>query len=54
MSGASVGDAESDDVDPIAEADVYMAYGRDAQAEEILKEALGKDANRVAVHAKLL
>src|SRR5260221_13458626 len=31
-----------------------MAYGRDAQAEEILKEALAKDANRTAVHAKLL
>jgi pilus assembly protein FimV len=31
-----------------------MAYGRDAQAEEILKEALGKDANRVAAHVKLL
>ncbi|HEX2650245.1 MAG TPA: FimV/HubP family polar landmark protein [Burkholderiales bacterium] len=54
VSGASVGAAESDDVDPIAEADVYMAYGRDAQAEEILKEALAKDANRVGVHAKLL
>jgi pilus assembly protein FimV len=45
---------EAEEVDPIAEADVYMAYGRDAQAEEILKEALGKDANRVAVHVKLL
>ena len=54
VSGPSVGAAEADEVDPIAEADVYMAYGRDAQAEEILKEALGKDANRVAVHAKLL
>jgi pilus assembly protein FimV len=54
VSGSSVAPAESDDVDPIAEADVYMAYGRDAQAEELLKEALGKDANRVAVHAKLL
>jgi pilus assembly protein FimV len=31
-----------------------MAYGRDAQAEEILKEALQKDANRIPVHAKLL
>src|SRR5258705_2946755 len=31
-----------------------MAYGRDAQAEEILKEALAKDASRVNVHAKLL
>jgi pilus assembly protein FimV len=46
--------AEAEEVDPIAEADVYMAYGRDAQAEEILKEALGKDPNRLAVHAKLL
>jgi pilus assembly protein FimV len=56
-SEASVGVAvapESDEVDPIAEADVYMAYGRDAQAEEILKESLAKDPNRVAVHAKLL
>ena len=54
VSGVSVGAGESDEVDPIAEADVYMAYGRDAQAEEILKEALGKDANRIPVHAKLL
>ena len=45
---------EAEEVDPIAEADVYMAYGRDAQAEEILKEALQKDPNRTAVHAKLL
>jgi pilus assembly protein FimV len=45
---------EAEEVDPIAEADVYMAYGRDAQAEEILKEALGKDPNRLAVHMKLL
>jgi pilus assembly protein FimV len=45
---------EAEEVDPIAEADVYMAYGRDAQAEEILKEAIAKDASRVPVHAKLL
>jgi pilus assembly protein FimV len=45
---------ETEEVDPIAEADVYMAYGRDAQAEEILKEALQKDAKRTAVHVKLL
>jgi pilus assembly protein FimV len=54
VSGVSVGGGESDEVDPIAEADVYMAYGRDAQAEEILKEALAKDPNRIAVHSKLL
>jgi pilus assembly protein FimV len=45
---------EAEEVDPIAEADVYMAYGRDAQAEEILREALQKDPNRTPVHAKLL
>lgn len=42
------------DVDPVAEADVYLAYGRDLQAEEILKEALRTNPNRVAIHAKLL
>jgi len=42
------------DVDPVAEADVYLAYGRDLQAEEILKEALRSTPNRVAIHAKLL
>jgi pilus assembly protein FimV len=51
---ASVGGMGGDEVDPIAEADVYMAYGRDAQAEEILKEAIEKDPNRVNVHEKLL
>ncbi|SFB78222.1 pilus assembly protein FimV [Polaromonas sp. OV174] len=42
------------DVDPVAEADVYLAYGRDLQAEEILKEALHTSPTRVAIHAKLL
>lgn len=42
------------DVDPVAEADVYLAYGRDLQAEEILKEALRANPQRVAIHAKLL
>lgn len=31
-----------------------MAYGRDAQAEEILKEAMAKDPSRHEVHLKLL
>lgn len=43
-----------DDVDPVAEADVYLAYGRDLQAEEILKDALGTNPERVAIHRKLL
>ncbi|MBX3666922.1 MAG: hypothetical protein KF778_00825 [Rhodocyclaceae bacterium] len=41
-------------VDPVAEADVYMAYGRDAQAEEILLEALKAEPSRHAIHLKLL
>jgi pilus assembly protein FimV len=44
----------ADDVDPVAEADVYLAYGRDLQAEEILKEALRTHPGRVAIHEKLL
>lgn len=44
----------ADDVDPVAEADVYLAYGRDLQAEEILKEALRIHPDRVAIHLKLL
>lgn len=42
------------DVDPVAEADVYLAYGRDLQAEEILKEAMRTTPGRVAIHSKLL
>ena len=42
------------DVDPVAEADVYLAYGRDLQAEEILKEAMRTNPQRVAIHSKLL
>ncbi|MEP6656482.1 MAG: FimV/HubP family polar landmark protein [Betaproteobacteria bacterium] len=45
---------DTDEVDPIAEAEVYLAYGRDAQAEEILKDALKKDAQRQDVYLKLL
>ena len=48
------GTIDTDEVDPVAEADVYMAYGRDAQAEEILLEALQKDPQRIAIHVKLL
>ncbi len=44
----------ADDVDPVAEADVYLAYGRDVQAEEILREALKFNPGRVAIHQKLL
>lgn len=46
--------APRSDVDPVAEADVYLAYGRDVQAEDILKEARRHDPDRLAIHSKLL
>ncbi len=48
------GNIDTDEVDPVAEADVYIAYGRDAQAEEILKEAMVKDSSRYEIPLKLL
>lgn len=45
--------AASDEVDPVAEAEVYIAYGRDGQAEEILKEAMERDPSREDVQVKL-
>lgn len=41
------------DVDPVAEADVYLAYGRDQQAEEILRDALQVSPTRLTIHNKL-
>ena len=55
FSQASISAIDADEgVDPVAEADVYMAYGRDAQAEEILLDALKTDPTRTAIHVKLL
>ena len=44
----------SNEVDPVAEADVYIAYGREEQAEDILKESLRMNPERHAVRAKLM
>lgn len=54
FSRLGLGAIDTHEVDPIAEAEVYMAYGRDAQAEEILKEALNKDPSRHEIALKLL
>jgi pilus assembly protein FimV len=54
FSRLGMGAIDSHEVDPIAEAEVYMAYGRDAQAEEILREALIKDPARYEIALKLL
>ncbi|MFN9677530.1 MAG: FimV family protein, partial [Betaproteobacteria bacterium] len=45
---------DSNEVDPVAEADVYIAYGREEQAEDILKEALRVQPDRHAARVKLL
>ncbi|CAG4883449.1 Pilus assembly protein [Georgfuchsia toluolica] len=47
-------DTGKEGVDPIQEAEVYMAYGRDGQAEEILVDAMRKDPGNLAVYLKLL
>ena len=52
VAGASV--LEGNETDPVAEADVYIAYGRDGQAEDILKEALRIHPERHAARLKLL
>lgn len=56
--GASSDNPEEDeitgDVDPVAEADVYIAYGREQQAEDLLKDALKSFPQRTAIHSRLL
>ncbi|MBL1277563.1 MAG: FimV family protein [Ectothiorhodospiraceae bacterium] len=54
MSGMSGIEGDAADVDPISEADVYLAYGRHQQAEDILKEALLKEPERHELKLKLL
>jgi pilus assembly protein FimV len=42
------------EVDPISEADVYLAYGRYKQAEDLINEAIEKESDRVDLKLKLL
>ena len=42
------------EADPLAEADVYLAYGRFQQAEDLIKDALDNDAEREDLNLKLL
>ncbi len=46
--------SQSDIVDPISEADLFLNFGRDVQAEEILKEALQNAPNNHQIQLKLL
>ena len=45
---------QADEVDPIAEADVYIAYGRDEQAEEVLLDGIVRKPERIDIKQKLL
>ena len=45
---------QADEVDPISEADLFLNFGRDAQAEEILKDAYKNTPDNHQIHLKLL
>jgi len=45
---------ETTEVDPVEEADVYIAYGRYEQAEQLLRLALEMEPDRLALKHKLL
>ncbi len=45
---------QPDDVDPISEADLFLNFGRDEQAEEVLKDALQHSPDNHQLHLKLL
>jgi pilus assembly protein FimV len=45
---------EINEVDPLSEADVYLAYGRYKQAEELITQAIEKNPQRAELKMKLL
>jgi len=51
---AAGGEQNTDEVDPLAEADLFLSFGRDAQAEEVLKDTLSKTPGDLPVTLKLL
>jgi len=54
VSGAGAIQTEDSEVDPLTEADVFMAYGRYEAAEERLTEAMENDPSRKELKLKLL
>jgi len=46
--------ASAEDIDPLAEADMYLNFGRDVQAEQVLKEMLAKNPGQQEAQLKLL
>jgi pilus assembly protein FimV len=53
-SGIDTAHEETGEVDPVSEADVYMTYGRYEQAEELVREAMGRYPDRQDLKQKLL
>ncbi len=47
-------DTDQGEIDPISEADVYLAYGRYQQAEELIRQAISDQPNRDECKLKLL
>ncbi|MGR8935269.1 MAG: FimV/HubP family polar landmark protein [Gammaproteobacteria bacterium] len=47
-------DTDQNEVDPISEADVYLAYGRYQQAEELMRNAIAEQPDRDECKLKLL
>jgi pilus assembly protein FimV len=45
---------QSDEVDPIAESEIYLAYGRNDQAEQVLTDAIRGSPDRLELKIKLL
>ncbi len=54
ISGVGAIQTEDSEVDPLTEADVFMAYGRYEAAEERLQEAIAADPTRNELKVKLL
>ena len=49
-----MGNSSTDEVDPLVEADAYLAHGHDEDAEHILKDAIANDPTRHELTIKLL
>ncbi|MFZ2727274.1 MAG: FimV/HubP family polar landmark protein [Methylococcaceae bacterium] len=47
-------DTNQDEIDPVSEADVYLAYGRYQQAEELMRDAIKEQPHRDECKLKLL
>ena len=54
FSGMESIQTDESEVDPVIEADVYLSYGRNQQAEELLRRAIDQDPNRQELRVKLL